>query len=106
MNDKATAHGLQENKIFALLSYLSVLCIIPLLFCKDNAFVMDHGKHGLVLFLGETTVFVMHIILGSWFLKIGIFLFGALSIMGMIMSLKGEKMDIPFITAIARNIIL
>ena len=29
-----------EGKVFAILSYLSILCIIPLLFKKDNDFVL------------------------------------------------------------------
>ncbi|MCK4883162.1 MAG: hypothetical protein KAS92_09075, partial [Candidatus Omnitrophica bacterium] len=53
-----------EGKVFAILSYLSILCIIPLVFKKDNPFVLKHGKQGLILFLGEVAVFILHIILG------------------------------------------
>ena len=42
-NDKT----IREGKVFAILSYLSILCIIPLILKKDNEFVLAHGKQGL-----------------------------------------------------------
>ena len=63
-----------EGKIFALLGYLCILCIIPLVFKKDNSFTLVHAKQGLILFLGEVAVFIIHILLGAWILKLGIFI--------------------------------
>ena len=63
-----------EGKIFAVLAYLSILCIIPLIFKKDNAFVLAHAKQGLVLFVSEVAVFVGSIILSTWIIKICLFL--------------------------------
>ena len=51
-----------EGKIFALLSYLSIFCIIPLILKKDNRFVLLHGKQGLVIFVAEVGVFILSII--------------------------------------------
>jgi len=45
---------MDENKIMAILSYLSILCLIPLFTKKDNEFVYYHAKQGLVLFGFET----------------------------------------------------
>ena len=50
--DKLSDKQIMEGKIFAILSYLSILCIIPLVFKRDNHFVLSHGKQGLVLFIG------------------------------------------------------
>ena len=49
----------QEGKIFAILAYLSVLCVIPLLLKKDNKFALHHGKQGLVIFIGEIAMGIL-----------------------------------------------
>lgn len=47
----AQEKDLEENEnLFAALSYISILFIIPLLFKKDSKFAQFHGKQGLVLF--------------------------------------------------------
>ena len=52
----------QEGKIFAVIGYLGILCLIPLLFKKDNKFALFHGKQGLVLFLGWIAVGIVMMI--------------------------------------------
>ena len=95
-----------EGKIPAILSYLSIGCIIPLLYKKDNKFVLTHGKQGLVLFVGEVAVFIVQIILGTWVLKLGMFVLGVISFMGIIAVLKGEYIHIPIVSDIAGKITL
>ena len=95
-----------EGKIFALLAYLSILCIIPLLFKKENSFVLKHSKQGLVLFVGEVAVFIIQLILGPWFFKLGMVILGVFSFTGIIQSLKGEYVRLPIISDIADKITL
>ncbi|HQP10389.1 MAG TPA: hypothetical protein PKV41_03285 [Candidatus Omnitrophota bacterium] len=95
-----------EGKIFAMLSYLSILCIIPLVFKKDNPFVLKHGKQGLVLFLGEVAVFIVHIILGLWILRLGMFVLGVISFIGLIAALQGREAELPVVTGLAESITL
>ena len=95
-----------EGKMFALLAYLSILCIVPLVLKKENPFVLEHGKQGLVIFVGEVAVFVAHIILGAWFLRLGFFCFGILSLMGIIHVLQGRYIKIPFVYDVAEKIVL
>ena len=40
-----------RNRILAALSYLSVLWILPRLFCKDDGFARYHARQGLALFV-------------------------------------------------------
>ncbi len=94
-----------EGKIFAILSYLSILCIIPLVFKKDNDFALSHGKQGLVLFIAEAAVFIISIILPGIFRPF-IFVFGVLSLVGIIWALKGEYVKIPVVSNIAEKITL
>ena len=94
-----------EGKVFAILSYLSILCIVPLILKKDNAFVLAHGKQGLVLFVGEVAVFILSIVF-PWLLKLGLFIFGIFSFIGIIAVLAGKYIKLPVITEIADKITL
>ena len=95
-----------EGKIFAVLSYLSILCIIPLLLRKENDFVLSHGKQGLVIFIGEVSIFIIHIVLGAWILNLGTFFFGIISLWGIIEVLRGNYVKLPFVADIAEKITL
>jgi len=95
-----------EGKIFAILSYLSILCIIPLIFKKNNQFVLAHGKQGLVLFVAEVAVFIIHIIFGQWILRLGMFVLGVYSFAGILYVLKGERIQLPIVSDFAEKITL
>ena len=95
-----------EGKIFAILSYLSIFCIIPLVFKKHNEFVLEHAKQGLIIFVGEVAVFIVHIILGTWLLRLGMFALGVLSFIGIIAVLKGETIKLPIVSEIAEKIVI
>ncbi|MCK5014452.1 MAG: hypothetical protein KAS66_11590 [Candidatus Omnitrophica bacterium] len=95
-----------DGKVFAILSYLSILCIIPLVLKKDNPFVLKHGKQGLILFLGQVAVFILHIILGLWILRLGMFVLGVLSFLGLIAVLQGRDAELPVVSNLANSITL
>ncbi|MDD5535345.1 MAG: hypothetical protein PHY52_01510 [Candidatus Pacebacteria bacterium] len=95
-----------DNKLFGILSYIGILCLIPLLTKKDNTFVFFHAKQGLVLFVAEViTSFVMMIPVLGWVLGpiIWIFLF-VLSIIGIINALGGKTKEIPVLGKYASEI--
>ncbi len=94
-----------EGKIFAVLSYLSILCIIPLVLKKDNPFALFHAKQGLVLFVMEVAVFIASVVL-EWILRPSVFLFGILSLWGIIEALRGRDLKLPVISEIADRITL
>ena len=95
-----------EGKLFAILSYFFILSILPLILKKDNDFVMSHGKQGLVIFVAEVGVFILSVILGEGFLKLGLFVLSVVSFIGIIAVLKGEYIELPVITKIAEKITL
>jgi len=95
-----------EGKAFAILSYLSILCIIPLVLKKENPFVLSHGKQGLIIFVAEVAVFIVHIILGQWFLKLGMFVLGIYSFIGIIRVLEGRFVRLYAVAAIAEKVTL
>ncbi len=105
-NKKGNAQEILEGKIFALLAYLSVLCIIPLVFKKDNHFSLFHGKQGLIIFVGEVAVFILQIILGPWIWKLGMFALGIFSLIGIVAVLRDHYLKLPIIWDIAEKITL
>ena len=94
-----------EGKVFAILSYLSILCIVPLILKKENPFVLSHGKQGLVLLVGEVAVFIISIVF-PWLLKLGVFIFGILSFIGILAVLAGRYIKLPIVDGIAAKITL
>ena len=101
-NDKIVLEG----KVFAILSYLFILCIIPLILRKDNDFVLSHSKQGLVIFVAEVGVFILSIIWGEGFLKLGLFVLSVLSFIGIIAVLRGQYIELPVVASIADKITL
>src|SRR5205823_3807031 len=52
-----------DRTIMLVLSYLGILCLIPLLMKKDDPEVQWHAKNGTVLFGAEVVVFIVRIML-------------------------------------------
>jgi uncharacterized membrane protein len=96
---------IQDGKVFAILAYLSILCIIPLVLKKDNAFVLSHGKQGLVLFVGQVAAFVISIVI-PWIWQPSLFVFGILSLWGIIETLRGRFVKLPVVSDFADKITL
>ena len=96
---------IDENRVYALLSYLSLLCCLPLIQKKDNPFVMSHARQGLALFLAEFAAFLVTILLPV-LLKPLLLVFGLLAFWGMLAALKGQTVCLPFIHALSRRLTL
>jgi uncharacterized membrane protein len=88
----------QENKLWALLGYLGILCLIPLLAKKDSKFAQFHAKQGLILLIGEFFVWIPFL---GWILGIIIFVFW---IMGVINVFSGKMKPLPIIGELAAKI--
>jgi uncharacterized membrane protein len=105
MAEEFKTEDVLEGKLYAVLSYFSILCIVPLLFKKKNTFVLAHGKQGLVLFVGETGVLVLSIIVPGLRDPL-LFVLFALSFWGMIAALRGQFLKLPLVSRIADKITL
>jgi uncharacterized membrane protein len=95
-----------DNKLFAILSYIGILCLIPLLMKKDDSFVFFHAKQGLILFIAEViTSFIAMVPVLGWVIApiLWIFLF-ILSIIGIINVLAGKTKEIPVLGKYASEI--
>ena len=108
-----------DSKIFAALSYLSILFIVPWVVKKDDVFVKFHVRQGLVLFFVEVIAWFILYLIES--LLITLFSFGALSfiaflyklawlffagvsIVGIYFAVKGEKRKIPILWDLSKNL--
>jgi len=103
--DSAQDRDIKEGKIFAILGYLWILCIIPLVFKKENSFVLNHSRQGLVIFVGVVAIFIFSIVF-PWLLRPGLFLSGILSLWGILEALQGKDLRIPFVRDYADKITL
>ncbi len=97
--------NVNEDYLFAMLSYLSVLCVIPLFLKKDSEFVVSHARQGVALFLCEFAIFIISIIFPV-VMKPFLFIFGVLAFVGMVKALRGRKVKLPFIYAISNKLAL
>ena len=97
----------EEGRVFAVISYISFLCIVSLVLKPDNKFAQFHAKIGLVLFMLEVIVFLLSIIgILSWIKTVGLVIFGLLSLWGIIQALLGRYYRMPLISDIADKVII
>ena len=92
-----------DGKMYAVLAYLSIFCIVPLIVKKNNAFVMSHGRQGLVLFVAEVGTLVISIVF-PWIFKPFLFILFGFSFWGMVMAIRGQFVELPLISSIAEKI--
>ena len=97
---------IEENNVLALLSYIWILWLIPLLAAKNSKFAKYHANQGLVLFIVEM---IGAIVLGalSWIPTVGIvfsillaifeLLCLILAILGIVNAVQGQAKELPLI---------
>jgi len=87
------------DNVYAILSYLWILCLIPILMKKEEEFVRFHARQGLMLFIVEVAIGVIGIIpfIGPFLSTIGIVACAILSIAGIVQVLMGNKWKMPLI---------
>lgn len=97
-----------EGKMFAVIGYISILCVLTLILKKENKFALFHGKQGLVLFLGEIACWVVAIIpfLGWIISSLLTLVFILVSLYGILQALEGKYTKIPIVSDFADKIVL
>jgi len=91
-----------ENKNVAALSYVWILCLVPLLGRRGSKFAQFHGKQGLVLFIVEiiTGFFAWFPILGQLLMLLILII----SVIGIVKTLNGEWWKIPYLYPLSKKI--
>jgi len=98
-SEKTPEKAPPNENVYAVLAYLWILCLVPLLLKKDDEFILFHAKQGLMLFILEVAIGIIAVIpfLGWLIGIVGTLLCGVLSIMGIIQVLMGNEWKIPVI---------
>ena len=99
---------IEEGKFFAVISYISFLCVVSLLLKKDNKFVLFHAKQGLVLFAFQVACLVLSIIpaIGPVIKLFGILIVFTISLRGIFQAMMSKYARIPLVSNIADKIVL
>ncbi len=97
-----------QSKLWAFIGYLGILCLLPLLLKKDDAFAHFHAKQGLVLFLtGVILSIIMVIPILGWIVgAVGTLVLLVLWIIGLINALTGKQKALPLIGGFAEKLSL
>lgn len=96
----------KDEKIFAMLGYLWILCFIPLIYRRNNKFAVFHARQGLIIFIISLIIFVLRAIpmIGPLIGLLGFISIGLLVITGIIQALLGNYWRIPVIGDYAEKI--
>ena len=95
----------KQVNVLALISYIGILCLVPILMKEEDDFVRFHARQGLVLFIceaGTWTVFAAVPFL--WFITnlIGLFWL-VLSVIGILNVFGNKKQELPVIGKFAEK---
>jgi len=96
-----------------VLSYVWILCLVPLIVEKEDTEVQWHAKHGLVLLGAEIAVYVALAVFGmlplvdcATLLLVPPLFLGAviLRIVAVVKATKGERLQIPGLTPLVAKL--
>lgn len=89
---------IEQNKVFAILAYLGILFLVPLIAAKESPYARYHTNQGLLLFLAGIACNVVGFIpfLGWIIAIVGNIVLLVFKIMGIINAFKGEAKPLPF----------
>jgi len=106
--EKQDSQVIEEGRFFAIVGYISILCLVPLLLKKENSFASFHGKQGLVLFIFEVAASILRAIpaLGDLIFTLVFVACGVLSLVGIVQVLMNRYWEMPVIGEIAKKISL
>lgn len=95
-----------EDKAFAAIGYIGVLCFIPLFLKKDSVFVQFHAKQGLVLFIAWVISCFFNILpfVGWVAASVAYIALLILSVIGFVHALSGRYWKMPYLSEYAEKI--
>ena len=95
-----------DDKVYAALSYLFVLAIVPLLFKRQREFVQWHARQGFLLFLAEIIIMIVSPIpLLGWLVAfVGWLAAVVLTLLGLAAALTGRYWVMPYLGEYAQKL--
>ncbi|TET84035.1 MAG: hypothetical protein E3J36_02480 [Candidatus Nealsonbacteria bacterium] len=94
-----------QKNILAIISYIGILCLVPILMKEKDEFVKFHAKQGLVLFIAEVaTLLISWIPILGWFIGFILWIIWVvLSLIGIINAVDGKQVPLPVIGKFAKK---
>jgi len=95
-----------RSRMLAVMSYLGILCFIPLLRGTDDEFVYFHARQGLIIWMiGVIGIFSLYLPgLGKWAFCVSLIAVLILSVIGVTSALLRRAWKLPFVYSISRII--
>lgn len=86
-----------NSRLFAVLSYVSILCFLPFLLCPNDDFARYHGKQGILLLIVSALIDLIGSMLSGTVTAILSIFRIYLMIKGMLNAYNGRKEPMPFV---------
>lgn len=86
----------EDEKLMAILAYVPILCLIPFLSTQRTAYVTEHVRLGLALFVIEIIAIVLRFAQFIWDMVIVLCVIAALA--GILHVVRGRTFRIPYLS--------
>ena len=97
-NELADNFQTEEGRMAAIMSYIPILCFVPLLNMKDNKEARFHARQGVMLFLIELIAVIFLIDgISNFVFKAILIISAALAVFGIYFALQGKNYKLPLI---------
>ena len=93
-------------RVLAGLSYFSVLCLVPLIFSREDEYIHFHARQGLVLWLwGLLGIFALHVPgIGGFFFSLSVVFISVFSLVGLLSVFFKKSWHLPVISSLAEKL--
>lgn len=98
--------GGARSRFMAVLSYLGILCFVPLIRNHGDEFVYFHARQGLVIWMwGVLAIVALHIPgIGKWLFNISLLAVVIYSIIGIISASLNRAWKLPIVYSLSNRI--
>ncbi len=92
-----------RSRLFAIMSYLGILCFVPMLMNRDDEYVYFHAKQGLVIWMWSVlAMFALYLPgIGKWLFSmsaLGVVVFSAVGILSVVLN---RAWKLPLVHSVA-----
>lgn len=103
---KLQSSGSVKSRIMAMLSYMGILCFVPLIMNREDEFVYFHSKQGLIIWMwGVLALFALQVPgIGKWIFSASAMIVLILSILGLVSVLLHRAWKLPLVYPLAAKL--
>ncbi len=106
MTDRLKRKAGRRSRVMAIMSYLGILCLIPLVFSRDDEYVDFHARQGVALWIwGVVAILALYLPgVGKIFFNFSILIITFLSLVGMVAVVFDRAWRLPFVHHLAMKL--